>query len=95
MLLSTKKLKLKLPCQKLGPTFIGPFRIQQLRGPNTVVLEFTDRWKHLNHVVNIEYLRPHSLHTDDVGPGPKSLSMKPISVEPDGNSWYQIVEILD
>ena len=95
MLLSTKNLKLKLSCRKLSPTFIGPFRIQQLRGPNTVVLEFTDRWKHLNHVVNIEYLRPYSLHTATVGTGPKSLSVKPISVEPDDSSWYQIAEILD
>lgn len=30
-----------------------------------------------------------------VGPGPQSLSVKPISVEPDDSSWYQIAEILD
>ena len=95
MLLSTKNLKLKLPCRKLSPTFIGPFRIKHLRGPNTVFLEFTDRWKHLHSLINIEYLRPYSLRTEDVGPGPQSLSVKPISVEPDGSSWYKIAEILD
>jgi hypothetical protein len=30
-----------------------------------------------------------------VGPGPPSLSVKPISVDPDDISWYQIAEILD
>jgi len=95
VLLSTKNLKLKLPCRKLSPAFIGPFRIQQLRGSNAVILEFTGRWKHLHTVVNIEYLRPYSLRSDTVGPGPQSSSVKPISVEPDGSSWYQIAEILD
>jgi hypothetical protein len=95
VLLSTKNLKLKLPCRKLSPAFIGPFRIQQLRGSNAVILEFTGRWKHLHTVVNIEYLRPYSLRSDTVGPGPQSSSVKPISVEPDGSSLYQVAEILD
>jgi hypothetical protein len=93
--LSTKNLKLKLTCRKLSPTFIGSFRIQQLCGSNEVILEFTGRWKHLHTVVNIEYLRPYSLRSDMVGPGPPSLSVKPISVDPDDISWYQIAEILD
>jgi hypothetical protein len=95
VLLSTKNLKLKLPCRKLSPAFIGPFRIQQLRGSNAVILDFTGRWRHLDTVVNIEYLRPYSLHSDMVGPGPQSSSVKAISVEADGSSWYQIAEILD
>ena len=47
-----------------------------------VILEFTGRWKNLHTVVNIEYLRPYSLRSDVVGPGPQSLSVNPISVEP-------------
>jgi hypothetical protein len=58
-------------------------------------LEFTDGWKHLNPNINIEYLRPYSFRTETVGPGSQSLSVKPISVESDDSSWYQIVEILD
>jgi hypothetical protein len=95
VVLSTKNLKLKLPCRKLSPAFIGPFCIQQLCGSNAVILEFTGRWKHLHTVVNIEYLRPYSLHSDMVGPGPQSLSVKLISVKSDDSSWYQIAEILD
>ena len=34
VLLLTKKLKLKLPCRKLSPTFIGPFHIKHLHDPN-------------------------------------------------------------
>ena len=35
------------------------------------------------------------MRTEDVGPGPQSLSVNPIEVEPDGSSWFQIAEILD
>ena len=45
--------------------------------------------------VNIEYLRPYRLRTPDIGPPPKSLSAKPVEVEVDGSSWYQVEDILD
>ncbi len=86
VLLSTKNLNLKLPCRKLSPVFIGPFYIKQIRGSNTVILELTDQWKHLKSTINIEYLRPYNLRTADIGQGPQSLSVKPISVDPDGRS---------
>ena len=45
--------------------------------------------------MNIAYLRPYRLRTPDVGPPPKSLSAKPIEVELDDSSWYQVEDILD
>jgi hypothetical protein len=48
VLLSTKKLKLKFPCRKLSPVFIGPFCIKHLHGSNEVILERTDRWNQIN-----------------------------------------------
>jgi hypothetical protein len=45
--------------------------------------------------VNIEFLRPYHLRTPDIGPPPMSLSSKPVEVEVDGSSWYQVKDILD
>ena len=35
------------------------------------------------------------MRPETVEPGPQSLSVHPILVEPDGSSWYKIAEILD
>jgi hypothetical protein len=95
VLLSTKHLNLSLPCRKLSPAFVGPFSIRDLRGTNAVTLNYSARFQLLNPKVNIEYLRPYRLRTPDIGPPPKSLSVKPIEVEVDGSSWYQVEDILD
>ena len=95
VLLSTKHLNLSLPCRKLSPAFVGPFSIRDLRGTNAVTLNYSERFHLLNPKVNIEYLRPYHLRTPDIGPPPKSLSVRPIEVEVDGSSWYQVEDILD
>jgi hypothetical protein len=95
VLLSTKNVSLNLPCKKLSPAFVGPFTIRALRGTNAVTLDYSERFQLLNPKVNIEYLRPYRLRTPDIGPPPKSLSAKPVEVEVDGSSWYQVEDILD
>ena len=95
VLLSTKNVQLNLPCRKLSPAFVGPFSIRSLLGTNVVRLTYSDRFHLLNPVVNIAYLRPYRLRTPDIGPPPKSLSAKPVEVEVDGSSWYQVEDILD
>ena len=60
-----------------------------------VILNYSEWFQLLNPKVNIEYLRPYLLRTPDIGPPPKSLSVKPIEVEVDGSSWYQVEDILD
>ncbi len=40
-------------------------------------------------------MRPYRLRTSDIGPPPKSLSAKPVEVELDGSSWFQVEDILD
>jgi hypothetical protein len=64
-------------------------------GDNDVYLNFTDRFRLLNPHVNIAYLRPYRLRTPDIGSPPARLSVKPVSVESDGSTWYEIEEILD
>ena len=95
VLLSTKNINLSLPCKKLSPAFVGPFSIRALLGTNDVQLNYSERFQLLNPRVNIAYLRPYRLRTPDIDPPPKSLSAKPVEVEIDGSSWYQVEDILD
>ena len=95
VLLSTKNINLSLPCKKLSPAFVGPFSIRALLGTNGVQLNYSERFLLLNPTVNLVYLRPYRLRTPDIGPPPKSLSAKPVEVELDGSSWYQVEDILD
>jgi hypothetical protein len=78
----------------LVPSFVGPFRILELRGKNAVKIEPTGRFKVLNPIVNVEYLRTYNERSENVGPPPHHLSVKPVAVEPRGE-WYRIAEILD
>lgn len=45
-----------------------------MRGANAIFLEFTDRWKYLYPIINIQYLRPYSLRT---AAGPKCRCLIP------------------
>ena len=81
--------------KKLRPALVGPFIIRTLHGTNAVQLNYSERFQLLNPIVNIAYLRPYRLRTPDVGPLLKSLSTKPVEVEVDGSSWYQVEDILD
>ena len=94
VLLSTENITLRLPSRKLSPKFVGPFRILELRGKNAVKIKPTGRFKALQNIVNVEYLRPYNERSENVGPPPHHLSVKPVAVEPLGE-WYQIAEILD
>jgi hypothetical protein len=94
VLLSTKNMTLRLPSRKLSPKFVGPFRVIALRGNNAVKIKPTGRFKALHDIVNVEYLRPYNARSENVGPPPHHLSVKPVAVEPLGE-WYEIAEILD
>ena len=65
----------------------------ELLGPNSVKIKTAGRFKNLTNVINVEYLRPYRLRSENVGPPPHHLSIKPIDVEPEGE-WYQIADIL-
>ena len=92
VLLSTQNVALKHVSRKLAPRYIGPFKIVKLLGQNAVEIEPTGRFKALDPIINVEYLRPYKERTENVGPPPSHLSVKPIVVEPAGD-WYQIADI--
>jgi hypothetical protein len=95
VLFSAKHINLSLPCRKLSPAFVGPFTIRSLSGTNAVTLDYFEWFQLLNPKVNIEYLHPYRLRTPDIGSPPKLISVKPVDVEVDGSSWYQVEDILD
>jgi hypothetical protein len=94
VLLSTENIVLRLASKKLSPKFVGPFCILELRGKNAVKIQPTGRFKELHDIVNVEYLRPYNERSENVGPPPHHLSVKPVAVEPLGE-WYRIAEILN
>lgn len=84
--LSTKYLKLRLPCKKLGPKYIGPFRVQQVINPVTVRLQ-------LPHSLSKVHLVFHSsLLKLAVGLSFRCIEQSP---GPIGGNRYEIREILD
>jgi hypothetical protein len=94
VLLSTENIVLRLAIKKLSPKFVCPFRILELSGKNAVKIQPTGRFKALHDIVNVEYLRPYNERSENVGPPPHHLSVKPVAVEPLGE-WYRIAEILN
>ena len=93
VLLSTENIKLAgMPVKKLAPRFIDPFEIGRLSGRNAVTVKFTDWFQLLSPVINIEYLRPYQAR--DKAMIIRTQDLAPIEVEPDGQSWYEIEEVI-
>ena len=69
-------------------------RVVKVHIENAVKIQPTGRFKALHDIVNVEYLRPYNERSENVGPPPDHLSVKPVAVEPLGE-WYRIAEILN
>ncbi|KAK9395697.1 hypothetical protein NXF25_019058 [Crotalus adamanteus] len=84
--LSTKYLKLRRPCKKLGPKYMGPFRIERVINPVTVRLELPHSLGKVYPVFHSGLLKPvmkSSFRQIQQPPGPV------------GGGHYQIKKILD
>ncbi len=68
VLLSTENYNLDLPSQKLAPHFLGPLKILELRGPNTVLIEVPPRLARIQPIQNILHLKPYQVRDVEVGP---------------------------
>lgn len=90
MYLSTKYLKLRLPCKKLGPKFLGPFPIVRVINPVTVELKLPCLMGKVHTVFHSSLLKPViTSNSRPLTPSPPG----PIMVE--GESHYEIDQILD
>ena len=94
VLLSTENVKLRVPCNKLGPRFVGPFRILDLLGRNAVRIKPTGIYKALHDKINIEHLRPYHRRAPGVGRSAASAHRPPLLTEASGREWYEVEEIM-
>ncbi len=90
VLLSTENLNLQLPSKKFQPRYIGPLKILQIRGENTVVIEVPPRLKRLDPLQNIQHLRPYKTRPAELGP--QRIELPPDLVE--GEEEYEVEDIL-
>eukprot|EP00961_Rhodomonas_salina_P037488 503739-Rhodomonas_salina.2 len=68
VLLNTEHYNLQLQSLKLTPRFICPLRIEQVRGPNTVVIEVPPRLGRIEPIQNVQHLKPYVTRDPEIGP---------------------------
>ena len=90
VLLSTENLNLQLPSKKLQPRWIGPLRIKQLRGPNTVLIEVPPRLTRLEPLQNVYFLKPYKTRPTSLGP--QKAELPPEVIE--GEEEFEVEDIL-
>lgn len=67
---STKYIKLRIPCKKLGPKYLGPFTVTQLINPVTVMLKLPPLIGKIHPVFHSSLLKPVEQTTPAGHPGP-------------------------
>ncbi|KAK3518105.1 hypothetical protein QTP70_033331 [Hemibagrus guttatus] len=91
--LSTRDIKLRLPCKKLSPRFIGPFTIVCQVNPVTYRLQLPPEYK-IHSVFHVSLLKPHHpsvlLSTE-----PDVTEEPPLPLLVDDRTAYLVKEILD
>lgn len=90
VLLSTANLRLKLASKKLEPKWIGPLKILQIRGPNTVLLEPTPRLKDIEPIQNVLFLKPYKTRPAELGP--QVIHLPPEIIK--GEEEFEVEDIL-
>lgn len=68
--LSTKYIRLKTPCKKLGPQYLCPFRIRKVINPVTVVLQLPPYLRKIHPIFHSSLLKPIERPTNTKPPGP-------------------------
>ena len=89
VLLSTENIRMRLPCRKLGPPYVGPFRIEEMSSVNSVKIVPTGRFKAISPFQNIKFLRPYHERTENIGPVSQASKIQPVDSDQHGH-WYEI-----
>ena len=92
--LSTRDIRLRLPCRKLSPRFIGPFTITEQINPVTYRLQLPPEYR-IHPTFHVSLLKPHHpsvpLSTE---PG-VATAETPLPLILDDGAAYEVREILD
>ena len=92
--LSTRDIRLRLPCRKLSPRFIGPFTIMEQINPVTYRLQLPPEYR-IHPTFHVSLLKPHHpsvlLSTE---PG-VATAETPLPLILDDGAAYEVREILD
>ncbi len=91
--LSTRDIRLHLPCRKLAPRYVGPFTIQRQINPVTFLLNLPPQYR-IHPTFHVSLLKPyHSPVPPSTEPGLSSEPPLPLILE-DG-ATYKVHTILD
>lgn len=90
VLLNTAHYNLQLPSLKLAPKFLGPLKILELRGPNTVKIQVPPRLKNIQPLQNVQHLREYRSRANTVGPEPEQ--QPPVQINQQDE--YEVEEII-
>ena len=91
VLLSTKDMELQfVPAEKLGPKYIGPFKVLQKMGPVTYKLEFPKSMK----IHNVIHVRKLKAYHEPIEPEQRHERPPPTVDEESGDEEFEIEKIL-
>lgn len=89
--LSTRDIRLRLPCRKLSPRFVGPFTILEQVNPVTYKLQLPAQYK-IHPTFHVSLLKPHC---PSVSPEPGLVEDPPLPLIMDEGAVYSVHEILN
>lgn len=90
--LSTKDLRLRLPCKKLSPRYVGPFKILKQITPVSFRLELPTNYR-ISPTFHVSLLKPAGGPGGELEEGARLQNPPPILV--DGEEAYRVHKLLD
>ncbi|KAG1956953.1 retrotransposable element [Pimephales promelas] len=90
--LSTRDLRLRLPCRKLSPRYVGPFQIIRQISPVSFRLDLPANYR-ISPTFHVSLLKPAGGPRGEAEGGTASQSPPPILV--DGEEAYRVHKLLD
>ncbi len=89
--LSTRDIKLRLPCRKLSPRFVGPFTILEQINPVTYKLQLPPHYR-IHPTFHVSLLK---LFSPSVSPEPGQTEEHPLPLLQDEGAIYRVKDILE